>query len=384
MTDKDWQQDFPEKRLQPVDGMAVTAAVWEEAHGYHRRMARIHNRFGHGPGILVGMEVIASDPPDSSVYILPGLAIDPNGNVIQVREPIAYDLGKAHGPLHLLLTYGESPPRVEKGPEPTVECPFVHSEFALETRSGMGSAGGIELTRIQRSGGEATIANAADSEQPGVDEIDLRFRHEIGASTRRAATMAVLYPGGPPIERHSRGAVALGRAARHEQHAPLWIDDGVPLDAELGGYTIVYIVGRDSFRLKDQQVERLGAYLAAGGTVLFESCRHSLEEEEEPAADASFARLVEGLGIELEALPAGHPLLKTPHLFGAPTPGFARNGEPEIRAGGGVIFSSHDYGCLWQGEREGGAATREEIRAAHEWGENLVAYAQARKRQAAG
>jgi hypothetical protein len=49
--------------------------------------------------------------------------------------------------------------------------------------------------------------------------------------------------------------------------------------------------------------------------------------------------------------------------------------------GEGVILSACDYGCLWQGERRGQAASREEIRAAHEWGSNIIAYAAARRAQ---
>jgi hypothetical protein len=50
-----------------------------------------------------------------------------------------------------------------------------------------------------------------------------------------------------------------------------------------------------------------------------------------------------------------------------------------LKAGGGVIFSTADYGCLWQGDRRSGAAGREAIRAAHEFGANILAYAEARR-----
>jgi hypothetical protein len=55
---------------------------------------------------------------------------------------------------------------------------------------------------------------------------------------------------------------------------------------------------------------------------------------------------------------------------------------PGLKVGEGVIVSACDYGCLWQGERRGRAASREEIRAAHEWGSNLMAYAVARRAEA--
>jgi hypothetical protein len=52
--------------------------------------------------------------------------------------------------------------------------------------------------------------------------------------------------------------------------------------------------------------------------------------------------------------------------------------------GQGVILSARDYGCLWQGARRGGPASREEIRAALEWGSNVVAFAVKRRDRVSG
>ena len=372
-------QVFPTRRIQPVDGLAVTAAVWEEAHDYHRLRQRFHNLLGHGPGILTGLEVIASDPPDTSVYILPGVAIDTGGEVITLGEPVAYDLGAAQGPLYLLLTYGEGPPRAGTGPGPASETLYVHAEFGIETRPSLTDAVGVELARIRRQAREAPIADAQDPEQPAPNEIDLRFRREIGAAPQEVASMAVCYVGGAANERHGRGASTLGRAMRHAAKTPLWVDDDVSLGQELGSYTLVYLVGQAAFALSPDEMNALYAYLQEGGTVFFESCRQSPGAEE---ADGAFLDLLGSLGIQLEAVEPGHPLLSEPHLFAAPPPGFATAGEPKLLAVAGVILSSHDYGCLWQGEHHGGAPSREEIRAAHEWGHNLVAYALRRRREA--
>ena len=68
-------QVLPTTRIKPVDGMAVTADVWEEAHDYHLRSGRGHAALLHGSGIVAGLEVIASDPADTAVYIKPGVAV---------------------------------------------------------------------------------------------------------------------------------------------------------------------------------------------------------------------------------------------------------------------------------------------------------------------
>jgi hypothetical protein len=44
-----------------------------------------------------------------------------------------------------------------------------------------------------------------------------------------------------------------------------------------------------------------------------------------------------------------------------------------------IVVSTCDYGCLWQGDRRAGPADREDIRAALEFGANLVAYARQRR-----
>lgn len=372
-------QIFPTRHIQPVDGLAVTAAVWEEAHDYHRLRQRFHNLLGHGPGILTGLEVIASDPPDTSVYIRPGIAIDTGGEIIALTEPVAYDLGAAQGPLYLLLTYGEGPPRAGTGLSPASETLYVHAEFGIETRPSLADAAGVELARIRRQGREAPIADAQDPEHPAPNEIDLRFRREIGAASQEVASMAVCYVGGPANERHGRGASTLGRALRHAGKTPLWVDDDVSLGPELGSYALVYLVGQDAFELGSDEMNALYAYLQEGGTVFFESCRQAPGAEE---SDAAFLDLLGSLGIQLEGVEPGHPLLTEPYFFAAPASGFVTEEEPKLRAGAGVVLSSYDYGCLWQGERQGDVPSREEIRAAHEWGHNLVAYALRRRRKA--
>ena len=86
-TNNNLLKEFPNKRIKPVDGMAVTADVWEEEHRYHRQLLRYHNLYNHGSGIVTGLQVIASDPADTSVYILPGVAVDSVGNTIVISEP---------------------------------------------------------------------------------------------------------------------------------------------------------------------------------------------------------------------------------------------------------------------------------------------------------
>jgi hypothetical protein len=72
--------------------------------------------------------------------------------------------------------------------------------------------------------------------------------------------------------------------------------------------------------------------------------------------------------------------LNRPYLFAAPPAGFETQGSPKLMMSDGVIFSTHLYGLLWQGERRGRLASREEIRSAIEWGANIMTYAVERRR----
>jgi hypothetical protein len=202
--------------------------------------------------------------------------------------------------------------------------------------------------------------------------------------------VAVSFVGGSAAE-HGQGALYLARALRGSKSHPgdlhPWADIGVPLTPGLASYTLVYLVAKGAFQLGRDEMNALYAYLQAGGTVLFESCRRDVKTSDHPA-DASFSDLQASFGFPLQELPPGHDLLVEPYLFAAPPPGFEMEGVPKVllgeAAGGHVILSSCDYGCLWQGERRGRAASREEIRTAMEWGANLIAYALRNHQEAPG
>ena len=378
MTEPDFLKDNPARRIKAVDGMAVTADVWQEAHDYHRQQAELHARFGHGAGILTGLEVVASDPADTAVYIRPGIALDPLGRTIVVAEPLSYDIGGAtEGPFYLLLTFAESSARPSNGHIQEGAPLYISSEYGIEPVTDAGSIVGVELARMRRSARGAKVHDAADQSAPKTDELDLRFRVEIGGAKKRRApaSLAVVHLGGTGGQ-HGAGARYLAQALQTAGQ-PAWAEDEATLGAGLGAHTLVYLVGHNGFQLDADQMNALYGYLQGGGTIFIESCRR--DPQAAAAADNSFAELLTSLGIKLETLAAGHDLLTRPTLFAAAPPGFETDGLPLLRVGEGVVVSNADYGCLWQGERRTGAAGRDAIRTAHEWGGNLLALAQARR-----
>jgi hypothetical protein len=383
-------KQFPIRRIKPFDGMVVTAEVWDEAHDYHRQQLRYHNLLNHQPGILTGLEVIASDPPDSAVYIQPGIAVDAAGRTIILPEAQAFDLGAAQGPLYLRLAYDESQPKADDTGLTSLTDPadvmlFVRAQYDLEAGDAAPDPDGpyIELARIVRQGADSVITNARQPVQPNPNEIDLRFRREIGRATLPTVRLGVCYTGqarANSAERHGAGALQLARVLRQKNYQA-WVDDAVSVapGADLSAYTLVYLVAQDSPKLEPDEMTVLYNYLQGGGTLLLEVCRKINGAE---AAVAALLDMLSSFGLSLTDLPADHDLLHEPHFFAVPPAGYDSVETSSLKIGDGVIVSTYDYGCVWQGERHGQPAAREEIRAAHEWGTNIVAYALARQRQA--
>lgn len=376
-------KQIPRKRIKAYDGMSVTADAWEEAHEHALQQLRMHVVLQHVTGIVSGLEVIASDPPDSSVYILPGIAVDSLGRVIVVPEAMAYDLGdQAQGLLYLLISYAESRPTAGEGTGREGDPLYIYSQFIVDAQSTPAEGPWVELARLVRQGRGKPITDAQDSAYPQPNELDMRFRQGSRAVPPAEAGLAVIHLGKKkPDRRHGRGVAFLGQELGNGGRLHLWVDEQIPLDADLGRYTLVYLVGEATFALDRDEMTALYNYLQAGGTVLYESCRHGLTGGESPA-DVSFNEVLTSMGVRLGGLPAGAGLLSTPNLFAVPPAGFETQGQPNLLLGGGVIHSTYDYGCLWQGERRSGPASRDEIRTAFEWGHNLLAYAMDRRAKA--
>lgn len=385
MTTPELLRAVPTERLRPTDGLAITADVWEEAHDYHRQQLRLHALLSHGAGVVTGLEVLASDPPDGSVFILPGIAVDAAGRTIVLPEPRSFDLGRVEGPVYLLLSYGEGRARPRAGAEEESAALYVRAEYGIEASLRPPADGQVELARIRRRGPTAPLTNPADPTQPAANEIDLRFRRPVGAPQTAPWTVAVVYADKAPNDAHRRGLAHLARFLRGPfgGRQPVWVDDDVALTAAgLADYTLIYMVAHAEFSLTADELKGLYAYLQAGGTVLMESCRRPVVEGA-PPADVSFRDILASLGVNLEPLRLGHRLFTEPSLFGVPPAGFETKGLTEFRLGGGVVMTTGDYGCVWQGERRGRPALRDEIRSAHEWGANLLAFAAARRQEAA-
>jgi hypothetical protein len=332
---------------------------------------QFHLLFSHGPGILTGLNVIASDPPDNSVYILPGVAVDPEGQVIVLPQPVSYDIGQElEGTLYLLLFHGESRPRRSDKDNEKDSPLYIHTEFSIAARSILPPDPWVELARVDRSNRTASFHNAASPLRPGLDEIDLRYRREINAA--EDVKMAVTYLGNVPDKQQGLGAAYLAQAIGHSGTFRVSVEDEAALAPGIEANTLIYLVGAGTFNLEPGQMNFLNNYVRRGqGTLLIESL--------DPAAENIFLDILKTIELTPEPIKPAHPLLKTPHLFAVPPDGYETGGRPQVRVSEGVIFSTCNYGRLWQGEQRNGLPSREQIRSAMEWGANIVAYAARRR-----
>lgn len=356
MTDPEILKIFPSTQIKPYDGMPVNAAIWEQAHGEHRQALRAHDRVFHGSGIITGLEVIANDPPDQFVFISPGVAVDPVGQVIVLPEPVAYDFGKtSEGPLFLVLGHGE---REATGVEK--EVIIIQDEFVIAARPTMPKRPVVELARLIITEPGNQVRNATNLEHPHGEELDLRFRKILSSSEKTFLKVAVCHLGNE-VPAVVNGWEYLGKECARSSPYILIIDTQILISKELLSYDLVYLSGKGAFKLNSDQLDDLHALLDGGRMLIAEAL--------DAAAEKSFGTAFEKLGLTLSPLEAPHPILTTPFLFTAPPAG--PNGS-QVQITGRLIFSTAGYCLAWGGAFPNGQASRADIRSAHEWGINIL------------
>jgi hypothetical protein len=229
----------------------------------------------------------------------------------------------------------------------------------------------VELARVQRTKRTDIFRDAANPALPAPNEIDLRYRRDVGAP--REASLAVCYLGKVKAKKQGRGLGFLAQAARNQLGYCMTVNDDVPLAPGVETNTLICLAGQGSFDLSSGQVNGLTNYIRRGrGTLLIE-CLDS-------GAESAFLNFLHATDMVPKPLEAGHRLLTHPHLFATPPSGYETKSSPDVRFSEGIILSTCNYALLWQGEMTGGPPSREQIRAALEWGCNIIAYAADRRR----
>ncbi|HVA91722.1 MAG TPA: DUF4159 domain-containing protein [Chloroflexota bacterium] len=366
---------FTLQRVTAYDGLAIDAATWTDAHSYHQATQRLHLRALHGWGIISGLRVQPVDPPTRGVIVQPGVALDADGNLIRVPQPVRIALPQpTSGVACVVLRFSETP--VDSGSG--VPASRVNENFSLLVSEPPLRPTDIEVARVRMSDTAAPIVAAASEWAPGPYQIDQRFRRQLRETPIEAITIGQLILGDDAAAGHyHQGLVNLVRELRLS--APFLVQylGETRIEQAVGQCDFLYFSGAGAPRLTPREGAQLLAFLRGGGMLFAEpSTQQETQQKEGGRFVASFQRLLADLKHDLEPIGPEHPLFNARHVFAAPPEGLG--GSAPILAKDNVFLSPNDYGGCWQGGLPGKPPAREVIRAATEFGVNIAWHAATR------
>lgn len=369
--------------VDPFNELPIDADVWREAHGQHRSHRLLHALSAHRPGIVYGLEVIPSATQERTVVVAPGVAIDREGRTILLSEPASFAL-EEKGQVYITLAYEDN---VDSRSAVTVGggkkyYRLVEGRQVVATKE-LPKTAYVELARIDRSGKEKPIREAADAFDPGEDELNLLYREfafphcyadgGIGELCfLPTADPGAWKPNRAGLSNLIREANGLGFHLKFDGLFNLRTA-GTPDDPLL-----LYVACEGDFQgLNAEQLAGLRRFLEGGGTLFAEASKGS------EGFSRSFVEIAKAVEANLKPLPAKSPLLRSHVLFASNPPGAVDGGAFSTDFDKGVLLSTCDYGGAWQGEVPDPQApdSRDRIRRAVEFGLNVVAYAADRRRR---
>lgn len=369
---------YPIKGVNAQDRLPITAKLWTDSHDHHVKHRQLHALAAHRPGIVYGLEVFVSSTNEQTVTIAPGVAVDENGNTIVLSGPESFTF-REKGTNYLVLEYqagydGDS--EVALGPNEKVFANFVEFRHIAVTKE-PARGGQIELARVQRSDANAAIKEAANPFDPGQNELSLLYRslsYPHCYVDGRVGEVQYLPNKDLSAWKPNRAGLVnfVREAAGHGFHLDFIGPYRLSEPDRLREPLVLYMAGREGFKeLSPDELANLRALLDRGGFLVGES------KGGDDAFARSFDALARALGASLQPLPAGHPLLSS-HVLFPKAPGGA---EILLDEKGGVLFTSADFGGTWQGEAPGKGDPREGVRQAIEFGLNVAAFADRRRRR---
>jgi uncharacterized protein DUF4159 len=367
---------FSLQRVTAYDGLAIDAATWTDAHAYHQSAQRLHLRALHGWGIVAGLQVLPVNPPSRGVIVQPGVALDSDGNLIRVPQPVRIALPQpASGVACVVLRFSETPVDPGNG----TPSSRVNEHFSLVVSEPPLRPGDIEVARVQMTGPEAPVRAPADEWAPGNYQIDQRFRRhlrETPIDTLTVGRLVLAEQAGSAA--HHQGLINLVRELRLTVPFVVQYLGDVRMEQAVGQCNLLYFSGAGAPKLSPREGAQLLAYVRGGGVLFAEpSTQQETELGESGRFVASFQRLLADIKNDVSPIKSDHPLYTARHIFAAPPEGVAGR-APLLAHDDTVFLSPNDYGGCWQGGLPGKPLPRETIRSAVEFGVNLAWYTAAR------
>jgi hypothetical protein len=168
------------KKLKWLKYLFVNRLEAETEQTYWNEKRKKHLANEHSEGVVTGLVVTETSPPSLSVAVAAGRALDTEGNDPEVESPQEIDcaaLVPASGEVTVYVTLRYN--TVETDPYFVDEIgayqnKFVQDSYVLEASTQAPAAPEIELARFRLGAGATEIRDAADPDNPGLGEIDLR------------------------------------------------------------------------------------------------------------------------------------------------------------------------------------------------------------------
>ena len=351
-------------RVQPFAGLIIDAATWGEAHDYHRLHSRLHLLTMHGSGIVSGLNVLPSDPPDAAILVEPGVAVDAGGEVLVVPERQRIGVDVRGGTAYVALERVDATPQRADGQpqeDPQEARGRVVESYRVTVTEELPETPALELGRVAISSGAGLAITAARNPwAPSADEIDLRHRLSNAGQRPLELRVGFVAPEEPDAHAdHFQGFSNLIRAATFAgiRAQPIFASNGEIPEAEL-----LYVTGRADAEPGDSLVEGLRERVVGGSWVFADGCGtgDAFAQALQPLTGGDGAGMSEAL------------VSCSRYVFGAPPPGAC---EGDVEWGTRAIISARDYGCAWRGSHSGSALPRAQIRDALEYGVNIAACA---------
>ncbi|MFC2005146.1 DUF4159 domain-containing protein [Chloroflexota bacterium] len=397
------------RRVNAFQGLVIDADTWQDAHNYHNNQHKLHLLAFHNTGIVEGLNVVHNSPPDLSVNIEPGLAIDPDANTVLVTQAQHYQIQtQQKGTIYLTIQFREIPAEPYQPPEGG-QATRILEAYRIQEGDKLPNEAYIELARINFDPAKEVISDAKTPSRPGTNEINLNFREDskkvtpepsappsppvasVPSVAPENAAPPVAVPPSPPQEKIALGHAVLGgadqnlhivglnnmvRDVNQRTHFVTDLAENISLDKDINHYTMVYLTGSSSFELTDQQQAALSDFLQSGGVIFGEGCPQGAGEEQSKGMKEfglAFNQLANKLDCKLETVQRGDTLLSAANIFSTAPPGAESSNM--LLQGGNMIYSGSDYGCAWQGGRQDNLLSRDVIRASFEIGVNIISYA---------
>lgn len=318
---------FQFKKVNPFQGLVIDADIWRDAHNYHRDQQRLHVLAFHKVGIVEGLEVTANNPPDLSVTVHPGMAVDPDGNVIIIPQKQDYRLQtREKGIIYLVIQFREVPTEPYQPPEGGQPTRLLEA-YRIQEREKLPDEPYLELARIDFDPAREVIRDTKNASRPETNEINLSFRQEATSVAQPPAPEKISAPAkeiaGRPQETITLGRVALGGASKNLHAVGLGnlireinrrdnlvakLEENITLDKDINRCTVIYLTGNNNFEPTPEQQTALGSFLQSGGVIFGEGCSEGQGETESKGAKEfglAFNRLASQLNCKLEIVQRG-------------------------------------------------------------------------------